>query len=122
MQKFNRYKNNLKYDNNSVYSYNTIVGNIKDNRLIALTYHSKTTNKHVMYAAAKLNLELLRSYGKEKKENAYFSSLELLNNKKISKKCYESLQKMIFSDDKENLELAIVFIKIKTSKKKKIIL
>jgi hypothetical protein len=117
MQKSDRYKNNLKYDDNYVYSYGTKVGVINDGKLICNKYYSVTTSKHLSYMALKLNLELLRSYGKDKKEIAYFDSLELLNNKKISKTYYDSLQKMIFSSDKEHLMVAILLIKtFKTSK------
>ena len=122
MQNSDRYKDKLKYDDNYVYSYGTKVGRISEGRLICNQYYSMTTSKHVSYIASKFNLKLLRIYGKSKEEIAYFDSLELLNNKKISKKKYDSLQKMIFSSDKENLIVAIAAINIfKTSKKNNII-
>lgn len=120
MQKSDKYKDNLKYDDNYVYSYGTKVGTISKDKLICNQYYSATTSKHIRYMASKLNLELIRVYGKEKKEIAYFDSLELLNTKKISKENYDSLQKMIFSHDKENLKVAIIIIKqlklLKTAK------
>jgi len=57
---FDKYKQNLKYDENFVYSYNTKVAKIKSDTLVELGRWSMTTDKHVRYASNKLQLHLQR--------------------------------------------------------------
>lgn len=59
---FDRYKKNLKLENNFVYSYNTKVAEIIDDNLIVNNYYSVTTSKHVNHVAKKLNLNLIKNY------------------------------------------------------------
>tara|TARA_R100001244_G_scaffold74991_1_gene59803 strand:- start:261 stop:458 length:198 start_codon:yes stop_codon:yes gene_type:complete len=58
---FKQYKKNLTHDSDYVYSYNTKVAAIHTGHLEELGKWSKTTNKHVRYAAKELKL-LLKSY------------------------------------------------------------
>ncbi len=60
-----RYKQNLKIIGNDVYSYDTHVAEIKDNKLYRMNWHvpgvgsySVTTTKHINYVANELNLEI----------------------------------------------------------------
>jgi len=62
IRNFNRYKKNLMYCNDFVYSYNTKVGSIKGRKLIVNNWYSVTTSKHINYAASQLELEVIRSY------------------------------------------------------------
>ena len=55
---FDKYKQNLKYDENFVYSYNTKVAEIKNDTLVELGRWSMTTDKHVRYASNELQLHL----------------------------------------------------------------
>jgi hypothetical protein len=57
---FAKYKQNLKVENNAVYSYNTKVAEIQNNTLIQLGWWSMTTQKHINYVASELNLILDR--------------------------------------------------------------
>ena len=57
---FAKYKQNLKVENNAVYSYNTKVAEIQHNTLIQLGWWSMTTQKHINYVASELNLILDR--------------------------------------------------------------
>jgi hypothetical protein len=57
MKKLNRYKENLRIDGDRVISYSTHVATINGNTLQILGYWSKTTNKHVNYVAAELDLK-----------------------------------------------------------------
>jgi len=59
--KFNKYTQNLRYEFPYVYSYDTKVAEIKDDGLHQLGWWSVTTQKHINYAAAELNLELKRN-------------------------------------------------------------
>jgi hypothetical protein len=56
-----RYKRNLKLDNNKVYSYGTHVATIHDGVLWVHKYWSKTTTKHVNYIAQEHNLQVRNS-------------------------------------------------------------
>lgn len=58
MRKFEKYSENLKHDDNFIYSYDTKVAHIKCNELAVLGYWSKTTTKHINYAAKQLNLKI----------------------------------------------------------------
>lgn len=60
MLKFDKYQDNLKYDEQYVYSYNTKVAKIENEYLIELERYSVTTSKHIKYAAIELNLILIR--------------------------------------------------------------
>jgi len=114
MKKFLRYKQNLCYDNEYVYSYGIKVGKIRGKNLICYKWYSMTTSKHskhVNYAARMLNLEPLRSYGKDKKEIAYFEALGLWSNRIITQKNYDSLRQMISSPLESNLNVARALIK-----------
>lgn len=57
----NKYKQNLHIKDNNVYSYNTNVGTIVNDKLIVLGWWSKTTSKHINYVARELDLDLIRS-------------------------------------------------------------
>ena len=61
MKTFNRYKQNLRQIDNDIWSYSTKVATIKDSKLKQLGYWSVTTQKHINYAAAELDLELDRN-------------------------------------------------------------
>ena len=60
-----RYKQNLRVINNNVYSYDTLVAEIKGNELHKVAWRvngmssSPTTSKHVNYVARELNLKLI---------------------------------------------------------------
>jgi len=65
MKTFDRYKQNLKMIGNDIYSYNTHVAEIKDNKLHLVNWyvpgvgsHSPTTSKHINYVVQQLNLEI----------------------------------------------------------------
>ena len=65
MKTFDKYKQNLKQVGNNIYSYDTIVAEIKDNKLHLTSWHipgvgshSATTTKHINYVAQQLNLEI----------------------------------------------------------------
>lgn len=66
MKKFEKYRENLRYDEATghVYSYNTLVAKKEGPYLIELGYWSVTTRKHVNYAAAQLGLAV-REYQKK---------------------------------------------------------
>jgi len=55
-----KYKKNLKIEENNVYSYNTLVAKIEGENLCQLGYWSVTTQKHINYIAKKLNLTLIK--------------------------------------------------------------
>lgn len=55
LHKFDRCKKNLSYDNQFIYSYGTRVAEIKNDVIIPLGYWSRTTTKHIYYAARELN-------------------------------------------------------------------
>tara|TARA_R110001606_G_scaffold238678_2_gene386697 strand:+ start:94 stop:285 length:192 start_codon:yes stop_codon:yes gene_type:complete len=61
MRTFEKYKQNLKADDNAIYSYNTKVAVIEPDRIVQLAYHSVTTQKHIRYAAEELNLRLIET-------------------------------------------------------------
>ena len=60
-----RYKQNLRVINNNVYSYDTLVAEIKGDELHKVAWRvrgmssSATTSKHVNYVARELNLKLI---------------------------------------------------------------
>ena len=65
MKRFDRYKQNLKQVGNDIISYNTVVAQIKDNKLHLTNWYipgvgsySRTTSKHINYVAQELNLEI----------------------------------------------------------------
>ena len=53
---FQRYKQNLDYDGNYIYSYGTKVAEITPNSVKPLGWWSVTTSKHINYAAKELGL------------------------------------------------------------------
>ena len=65
MKTLNRYKENLKIVGNGVYSYNTLVAEIVEDKLYKVKWNvngmttSPTTSKHINYVANELNLELI---------------------------------------------------------------
>ena len=65
MKTFDRYKVNLRQIGNDIYSYDTRVAEIKDDKLYKLkwnvngTISSPTTTKHINYVAQELNLEIV---------------------------------------------------------------
>ncbi len=58
--KFIKYRQNLSYDDEFVYSYGTKVAeiDIKNRTLWRLGYWSRTTSKHINYAGKELNLRV----------------------------------------------------------------
>jgi len=65
MKTFDRYKQNLKMVGNDIYSYDTHVAEIIDNKLHLINWyvpgvgsHSPTTSKHINYVVQQLNLEI----------------------------------------------------------------
>ncbi len=65
MKTFDKYKQNLKQVDNDIYSYDTVVAQIKDNKLHLVNWyvpgvgsHSPTTSKHINYVVQQLNLEI----------------------------------------------------------------
>jgi hypothetical protein len=56
-----RYKQNLHIKDNNVYSYNTNVATIVNDKLIVLGWWSVTTSKHINYVARELDLDIIRS-------------------------------------------------------------
>jgi hypothetical protein len=56
-----RYKQNLHIRDNNVYSYNTNVATIVNDKLIVLGWWSVTTSKHINYVARELDLDIVRS-------------------------------------------------------------
>ena len=61
MKTFDRYKRNLKYDDNAIYSYNTKVADIRGDRIVQEKWYSVTTQKHIRYAARELGLILIEA-------------------------------------------------------------
>ncbi len=59
---FNRYKQNLRLDDNKVYSYNTHVATVEGDNLRVLGYWSKTTAKHTNYVAQQLDLKQIQTF------------------------------------------------------------
>lgn len=65
MKTFDRYKVNLRQIGNDIYSYDTRVAEIKDDKLYKLKWEvdgmtsSPTTSKHINYVARELNLEIV---------------------------------------------------------------
>lgn len=65
MTNLKRYKQNLKVIGNSVYSYNTLVAEIVEDKLYKVKWKvngittSPTTSKHINYVANELNLKLI---------------------------------------------------------------
>ena len=65
MKTFDRYKQNLKMVGNDIYSYDTHVAEIVDNKLHLINWyvpgvgsHSPTTSKHINYVVQQLNLKI----------------------------------------------------------------
>lgn len=54
-----KYKKNLKFDAPFVYSYDTLVAEVKGEHLVALDYWSLTTSKHINYIGRELNLPVI---------------------------------------------------------------
>lgn len=61
MRTFEKYKTNLKVHDNAIYSYDTKVAVIEEDRIIQLAYHTVTTQKHIRYAAQELGLRLIET-------------------------------------------------------------
>jgi len=61
MRKFNRYRENLRQDQDKILSYNTHVATIEGDTLRQLGYWSMTTQKHINYVAKELNLTLIKN-------------------------------------------------------------
>ena len=60
MMTFDKYKQNLRKQDQFIWSYSTIVAEIKGSNLHQLGYWSVTTQKHINYAANQLNLTLIK--------------------------------------------------------------
>ena len=66
---FKKYQKNLKYDDNFIYSYGTIVAEYQEGKLYPLEWEimykdksvtsSPTTSKHINYASKELELEII---------------------------------------------------------------
>ncbi len=61
MRNLDRYKQNLRIIGNDVYSYNTNVATIINDKLLVLGWWSVTTSKHINYVARELDLDIIRS-------------------------------------------------------------
>mgnify|MGYP001410041286 FL=1 len=61
MRHLDRYKQNLRIIGNDVYSYNTNVATIINDKLLVLGWWSVTTSKHINYVARELDLDIIRS-------------------------------------------------------------
>ncbi len=61
MKHLDRYKQNLHIKDNNVYSYNTNVATIINDKLLVLGWWSVTTSKHINYVARELDLDIIRS-------------------------------------------------------------
>jgi hypothetical protein len=59
-ENFSKYNKNLYKNGNNIYSYNTLVAEIKGNELHQLGYWSMTTQKHINYVANELGLSLIK--------------------------------------------------------------
>ena len=55
-----KYKQNLRLEDNKVFSYNTHVASIEGTQLIQLGWWSGTTQKHINYVAYELGLGLIK--------------------------------------------------------------
>jgi hypothetical protein len=61
--KFDRYKQNLRFEYPYVYSYETKVAKVVDNEwLVVEKYYSVTTSKHINYVANQLGYKVYRKY------------------------------------------------------------
>lgn len=60
MRTFDKYKENLRQDQNRIISYSTHVATIEGDTLRQLGYWSMTTQKHINYVAKELNLTLIK--------------------------------------------------------------
>jgi hypothetical protein len=58
MKKFPKHSANLAHDYEFIYSYKTKVAAITDDGIVRLGYWSKTTSRHINYAASQLNLSV----------------------------------------------------------------
>ena len=58
--RFEKYKQNLRLENNYIISYTTKVAEIKGTKLHQLGWWSVTTQKHINYAAKELGLTLIK--------------------------------------------------------------
>ena len=67
MKTFDRYKVNLRQIGNDIYSYDTRVAEIKNDKLYKLKWEvdgmtsSPTTSKHINYAASQLGLTVIEN-------------------------------------------------------------
>tara|TARA_R110000803_G_scaffold63383_1_gene124014 strand:+ start:1131 stop:1316 length:186 start_codon:yes stop_codon:yes gene_type:complete len=61
MMNLKKYKQNLRIENEKVFSYSTNVARIEGENLIQLGYWSMTTQKHINYVANELNLNLIKN-------------------------------------------------------------
>ena len=59
--RFEKYKQNLKKEKCYIVPYDTKVAIIKEDKLYQLGWWSKTTQKHINYAAKELNLSLIKN-------------------------------------------------------------
>ena len=55
-----KYKQNLRLEDNKVFSYNTHVASREGTQLIQLGWWSATTQKHINYVANELGLGLIK--------------------------------------------------------------
>jgi hypothetical protein len=55
-----KYKQNLRIEGYNVWSYNTHVATISNDKLFQLGYWSQTTQKHINYVAKELDLDLIK--------------------------------------------------------------
>ena len=60
MRTFDKYKQNLRQDQDKIISYCTHVATIEGDTLRQLGYWSMTTQKHINYVAKELNLTLIK--------------------------------------------------------------
>jgi hypothetical protein len=57
-----RYKQNLKYIDGVVYSYNTAVAKREGDKLIVEKWYSTTTSKHINYIARLYGFKVVKNY------------------------------------------------------------
>ena len=58
--RFDKYKMNLRRDDNYIMSYDTHVATILGDELVQMGWWSVTAQKHINYVAKELNLKLIK--------------------------------------------------------------
>lgn len=58
--RFDKHKQNLRKEENLIWSYSTIVAKVVGNELHQIYYGSRTTQRHINYVAEQLELTLIK--------------------------------------------------------------